>query len=292
MNRKKILIVAASLFAGCLLFAQTADEAYALYKTGNDYFNTKNYDSAITYYTKAVPVYEKVYGTKHLYTADVYFFLGLSYSRMRNYQDAVLWLEKSFVIYNSPQGDKESTADALLEIGNAYFNSSDYDIALEYYQKCLSSRKNIFGENHKDTAACYVSIGLVYEFKCDYKTALSYFQKALAIRQKVFGENHLETAESYHDIASENFYLGNYREARDYFLKALSIRKTIAGSDSFEVAYTLGALASTYIDTEWYEDALFANDTAEQIYTKLVNPISSNFATLIQRKGTYLLGTG
>lgn len=292
MNRKEILITVASFFVACSLFAQTADDAYALYKTGNDYFNAKDYDSAISYYAKAVPLYEKVYGTKHLYTADTYYLLGVSYSQTRDYHNAVSWLEKAFAIYDSPQGDKTSAANALFEIGKAHSNGSYYDTALKYYQKCLSLRKSIFGENHKDTAYCYVSIGFVYEVKSEYKTALSYFQKALAIRQKLFGENHLETANSYHDIAAENCYMGNYKEAEDYFLKALEIRERIAGSASYEVAHTLGALATVYIDTERYEDALWANDAAEQIYSELVNPVSYEFAILYNEKGRIYWGLG
>ena len=292
MNRKKIFITVASFFVVCSLIAQTADEASALFENGNNYFGAGDYESAISCYTKAVPLCERVYGLNHLYTADTYFFLGVSYSQTGDYQTAVSWLKKAFAIYDSPQGDKTSAANALLEIGNAYFNGSDYDTALEYYQKCLSLRKNILGENHKDTAKCYANIGLVYEFESDYKTALSYFQKALAIRQKVFGENHLETADSYHDIAAEKYLLGNYKEAIDYFLKALDIRKSIVGAASYEVAHTLGALATVYIDAEWYEGALWANDTAEQIYAELIHPLSSNFATLYNEKGRIYWGLG
>lgn len=285
MNRKKILAVAAVLFAMYAIFAQTADEAYALFKTGNDYFNAKDYDTAITYYARAVPLYEKVYGTKHLYTADIYFFLGTSYSRTGNYQTSLPWLEKALAIYDSPQGDKSSAANALFEIGQAYSNLSDYETALDYYQKSLAVRKKVSGENNEKTALCYVSIGFVYEVKGDYKNSSHYYQKALMIRQKVFGENHLTTADSYHDIGVTNHLLGNYKEALDCFFTALDIRENIAGAVSYEVAHTMCAIAEVYIDTELYEDALMANYTAEQIYTELVKPASYEFCVLFNDKG-------
>ena len=285
-NKKVVLVFLYSIISTILLFPQTSDDAYSLYSKGNDYFNNGDYTTAISYYQKAVPVYEKVYGKNHLYTADTYFFLGLSYSKSGNYDSAISWLEKSYTIYNSTNGDKESAANALSYIGSAYFDTSNYDKALIYYQNELSVRKSIHGENHEDIANCYVNIGLVYEFKGEYKTALNYFQIALNIRKKVFSENDLKTADSYHDIASENYLLGNYQDAIDYFFKALNIRETIAGANSYEVAHTLGAIATVYIESQLFDDALKANKTTEQIYSELqINPISSNFAVLYNERG-------
>ena len=178
MKIKIVLYTFIFLISTSFLSAQTSDEAYSLYSKGNSYFNNGDYTTAITYYQNAVPVYEKVYGKNHLYTADVYFFLGLSYSKNGNYDAAIPWLEKSYIIYNSANGDKESAANALSYIGSAYFDNSDYDKALIYYQNELSLRKSVHGENHKYVARCYANIGLMHEFKGEYKSALNYFQKA------------------------------------------------------------------------------------------------------------------
>ena len=285
-NKKVLLVFLYSIISTILLFAQTSDDAYSLYSKGNDYFNNGDYNTAITYYQKAVPAYEKVYGKNHIYTGDAYFFLGLSYSKIRNYDLSISWLQKSYEVYILPNGDKESAANALSYIGSAYSDSSNYDKALTYYQNELSLRKNVSGENHKETANCYANIGLVYEYKGEYTTALDYFQKALNIRKKIFGEIDLKTADSYHDIASENYFLGNYQEAIDYFFKALKIREAITGSSSYEVAHTLGAIATVYIEAQLFDDALEANKTTEQIYSELqINYISQEFAILYNERG-------
>lgn len=285
-NKKALLVFLYSFIFIALLSAQTSDEAYSLYSKGNECFNNGDYITAITYYQNAVPIYEKIYGRNHLYTSDVYFFLGLSYSKNGNYDAAISWLEKSYTIYNSANGDKGSAANALSYIGSAYFDSSNYDKALIYYQNELSVRKSIHGENHKDIANCYANIGLVHEFKGEYKAALNYFQKALAIRQKLFGENDLKTADSYHDIASENYLLGNYQESIEYFFKALKIREELAGSSSYEVAHTLGAIATVYIESQLFDDALGANRATEKIYFDLkINQISQEFAVLYNERG-------
>lgn len=294
MKSRNFVFIFAFLFIAYTAFSQNSKSYFQI---ANDYFDNGDYKNAVVYYEKNLADEKTTYGLNHIYIGNDYFLIGVCYSKVGKYDEAISNLKKALEIFESSkiqsnESDSETkeeaakfASDTVLEIGNAYFGRSDYDTALEYYQKCLSLRKNIFGENHTDTAACYVNIGLIYDFKCDYKTALSYFQKALAIRQKMFGENHLETADSYHDIAAENYYLGNYKEAREYWFKALKIREEIAGTNSYEVAHTLGAIATLFIDTEWYEDALWANDRAEQIYAELMEPMSSDFQVLYNEKG-------
>ena len=141
MKFRNLFVISFILARFCFsLSAQTSDEAHSLYSKGNNYFNNGDYITAISYYQKAVPVYEKVYGKNHLCTSDVYFFLGLSYSKNGNYDAAISWLEKSYTIYNFANGDKESAASALSYIARAYFDSSNYDKELIYYQKEPSVR--------------------------------------------------------------------------------------------------------------------------------------------------------
>lgn len=284
-NKKTFLIILYILLISAQLSSQSTNEAYFLFSKGDECFKAGDYNTALIYYQKAAPVYEKVYGKDHLYTGDAYFFLGLSYSKIKQYEKAIAWLKKSFDVYNAPHGDKQSAANSLNAIANVYFNNSDYDTALQYFQQELALRKSTVGENDNETAKCYGNIGLTHEFKGEYRTALQYFEKALAIHQKIFGENNLETATSYHDIALENYYLGNYQEALQYFFKALKIREDITGAKSYEAAHTLGAIATIYIDTEAYAEALRANEIAEEIYSECINPVSSEFAILYNERG-------
>jgi len=64
-------------------------------------------------------------------------------------------------------------------IGIVYSDKSEYEKALEYYQKALEIQKELLGEKHTNVADFYKNIGLVYADKFEYDKALEYYQKAL-----------------------------------------------------------------------------------------------------------------
>lgn len=267
-------------------FTQTSDEAYSLYSKGNEYFNNQDYNNALNYYLKAIPIYEKVYGKNHIYTNNVYFFTGLTYYNKVDYQQALTWLNKALKFYSSTNGDKESEANTLIFIGNIYYDYSDFENALNYYNKSLDIIISLFGENYKEVATCYIDIGMVYGAKGDHLTAINYYNKALNIYKKTYSEDNLETAACYFSIGVENYYAGKYEDAFYNCSKSLEIRKKISGEYDYDVANTIISLASIYSDYQMFDDALDLFEYADKILTELnANFYSSYYAILYNQLG-------
>ena len=281
--RKKICSISFMFLLIFVLCAQTANEADALFSKGNEFFDTGDYDTALTYYQKAVPAHEKTYGAQHIYTGDLYFFIGLSYSKKKDYETALRYLQKSLVIYETQKSDR--AADAEHEIGSIYFHQLDYESALLHHQKSLEIRLQRTGENHKNTAIAYFNVGMMYHYKGNYDKALTYFEKSLAIRQKISGENSLETAMSYRQVGLQHYCLGNYNEAMNYLTKAVKIKTLVAGTDSAEIAQSYGDLATVQIELGQYANALDSNGTAEAIYAALEYDDPEVFAVLYNERG-------
>ncbi len=78
-------------------------------------------------------------------------------------------------------------------MGYVYGELGDYDKSLEYYNKALSIRQKVLGEEHPDTATSYNNIGYVYSELGDYDKSLEYYDKALSIYRKVLGNEHPDT---------------------------------------------------------------------------------------------------
>ena len=75
-----------------------------------------------------------------------------------------------------------------------YNDRREYNPAKELYEKALTNRKKIFGEDHADVATSYNNLAVVYNSLKEYNQAKELALKALRIRKKIFGEDHADVA--------------------------------------------------------------------------------------------------
>ena len=78
----------------------------------------------------------------------------------------------------------------ISEDASVYDNLGEYNQAKELYEKALTIRKKIFGEDHSDVATSYNNLALVYYNLEEYNQAKELHEKALMIRKQIFGEDH------------------------------------------------------------------------------------------------------
>lgn len=108
---------------------------------------------------------------------------------------------------------------------------SEYDRALEHFQKALDIYVKTFGVEHPKVAASYNNIGMVYGHMGNYKKALEYFQKSLTIALKVLGEGHPDVAFCYNSIGVVCNDMGDYEKALKYYQKAIAIWLKLYGAE-------------------------------------------------------------
>ena len=89
----------------------------------------------------------------------------------------------------------------------------DYSAALQSYQRALTIRLKISGEDHESTAESYWALGVTQNNMHKYSAALQSHQRALTIRLKVFGEDHKSTADSYRQLGVTQYHMHDYRAA-------------------------------------------------------------------------------
>ena len=81
-------------------------------------------------------------------------------------------------------------------IGIVYYNTKEYDKALEYFSNALNIKEKVLGAEHPQTATSYNNIGFVYYNQKEYYKALEYHLKALEIQEKVLGKEHPDTMQT------------------------------------------------------------------------------------------------
>lgn len=72
-----------------------------------------------------------------------------------------------------------------------------HEEALEYLQKALRIRKEIFGERHPEVVEIYMNIGISLNALGKRNEALENYQKGLQIITEFFGERHPFATMSY-----------------------------------------------------------------------------------------------
>ena len=81
-----------------------------------------------------------------------------------------------------------------------YERQGKYNQAKELYDKALTIKKRIFGEDHAAVATSYNNLALVYKRLGEYNQAKKLHEKALIIGKKIFRKYHADLATSYNNL--------------------------------------------------------------------------------------------
>jgi CHAT domain-containing protein/tetratricopeptide (TPR) repeat protein len=135
--------------------------------------------------------------------------------------------EREVLIQQSAELEKHWTA---------LYRRGAYREALPLAKQELEIHRQVWGEEHADTAASYNNLGNVSDELGDYPAARKYHERALAIRLKVLGEEHADTAASYNNLGSLSDDLGDYPAAQKYHERALAIKLKVLGEEHADTA--------------------------------------------------------
>lgn len=180
-------------------------------------------------------------------------------------------LALSFAIYavstgfETPEGDEQTlevipettytisnNADDVLEQGNNFYNTSQFDSALVYYKRALSLRA--------DFKEAYYNIALIYSSQSDYSKAIPVMQECL---------------EKYPDYGDGLQLMGNCYARQDRNEEALSFyeRAYATGTRNAELSHYLAYLYDLKNNTvkaiEFYKEAIQQDSTKVEVYKRL-----------------------
>lgn len=223
-----------------LVIGETLQQDGVLLKSnrvlGRIYLFAGDFSKAIFYFNKGMVIAGKLKDDHSL--GVLYNNKALTLGYMGEY-DASLKALSSAIYYFSRIEDKESLARTLFTKGRQFYNLSQLDSALYYYQ--LS--KNAFRQAG-DTLALQVnnSIGVVYWTQTEYSKALQQFQRVLRVAEMSKDSTALMTVLGNMGLIQKD--IGNYPLALHYQEKALAIaQKTY---NNYQIASVTGNIGVLY----------------------------------------------
>lgn len=223
------------------------------------YEKTYQYALALEAYKKGYDISAKVMGEHHpvraLYAgwiASVLFELG-------NPEPAIGYLRKKLATQIELFGEyHRDVAQNYNDLGYAYSELGQYDLASEYLMKALSIREKLC-EGRKpgpDIAGSCVNVGLLFHRERKYEEALQYYERALVITKDSLPEKNSLTATIYNNMGSSYHALNQLQQAKHYYSKGLEMRKEILDERNPELALSYHNLGICCSDLGEYDVAV------------------------------------
>ncbi len=161
---------------------------------------------------------------------------------------------------------KKGTAQALNNIGVAYYNLGNGLKALEYNQKALMIR--IALGDKKDIASSYNNIGNAHDLIGDKKRAIENHTRSFQLRQQINDTSGM--ARSYLNIASAYIDIPDYYKVIDFGFKSVQLYEAIGERSSF-LASALNNIGIAYERLKEFEKAMNYYQKALSIQKELGN---------------------
>jgi len=190
--------------------------------------------------------------------------IGLAHDILGNYDSAVYNYNLSFKIRLAIH-DTIGAANALLNIGAAYYTQGYYNLALKNY--LLSSqfiKLNGVKNNESTLAKVSNNIGLIYRVKKEYDKAIFYYTESLDLKRKLKNMHGIFNSYTNLSLAYQNLH--DYAKAWLYLDSAYTLAKTPALEN--ELAGILINKSSILKDVGKYEEALFELENSLQWLSK------------------------
>lgn len=186
-----------------------------------------------------------------------------------NQLSKVFWLENpEFSIENGNKAlilsrkikYKKGEAEAINNIGGAYYYLNDFVTALEHFVKSLQLRKKI--GDKKDIIIALNNLGIVQESLNNYEQALGYYLESMEVESEIGNMNGVAASLNNIGIAYEK--LSDYNKALEYFRRSEHIYQEIG--NKYGHASTLDNIGLIFGNLTNYDKAIEYHLRALKIY--------------------------
>jgi len=139
---------------------------------------------------------------------------------------------------------------AKVQLGWTYYETGDYDKAMEIYTPALKQAKEL-SDKH-GMGLTLNNIGIVHADKGDYDKALDYHNRSLKIAEELGNKQGMGA--SLNNIGNVHSNKGDYGKVLDYYGRSLAICEELG--DKHGIGYSLANIGIVHVDKGDYEKAL------------------------------------
>ncbi|CAF1538807.1 unnamed protein product [Rotaria magnacalcarata] len=186
-------------------------------------------------------------------SARILVIIGILYAEKKgDYKSAIIFYKKAHKIQEKNGDD---TSNTFTELGIAYQNLHEYDLALNYHFRALSIRKLAQTIDRKLIAGSLIGIANAYWGEQNLNEALEYTTQALTLNESVGSGNELNLATNLIILASIHHSRGDDNLALEVAKQALALLESCVPRDSPVLASFLNNLGTIQFSLGLFGDA-------------------------------------
>lgn len=239
------------------------------------FLKAKQIDSALVYYEKAIPLYAKARNWIHY--INCHLRIGWLWERKLEWEKTLLYFNKALEIASNKTHEDIANLDdfyctvayCYIYLGMLNHNVGDFDNALKYHFKALSTLIQHKGENDLTIARCYNYIGITNKDKGNSDKVIDYFKKAITCQIKNLGNDHPDLEMSYKCLGNVLFEKAGFDEAIKYLKKSLTIYPHFSNIGNSATAMTYFYLGRAYQKKGELDQSLSYHYQSIQEYNKI-----------------------
>ncbi len=171
------------------------------------------------------------------------------YGYLYSQPDSAFYFAQLAYDFASIMGLKNDMAGALSTQAGSFYVRSDFNKAIEYYQRCLQIFEDISNKN--GMSKTLNNIGVMYSNLGDFPKAMGYHQRSLRMKEEIADTNGM--AGAMNNIGLIYMNQGDYPKALSYFQQSLRIKEHY--SDNRGIAQICNNIGLIYMRQGEYFEA-------------------------------------
>ena len=219
--------------------ARYADDIFDVAVVNDESGNLKKAEHL---YKESIRVYSQICGRDIGYAYRIN-NLAIIYAKTGRPAEALRFFKESYRIKFNLLGYKSAeTGASLYNLGNAYYESKDYERALHYLRQALKS----WDKKSEDYIDNLNAIGYTLEALGIIDKALEQFHVALDLISQEYGALSMEYIKNLYYIANVYYENGEYEKSKDYMELFITLTTKVVGEKHPYILKALECLSQSY----------------------------------------------
>ena len=213
-----------------------------------------DYSTAFKVYREVYAIHFETFGPDSMEVATTVSSMALMKYLVKDYQVSLNFYQEALRLHRERKVGVSSKQDldtrdmdiasTLNSIGLVLFKMDYFDMAKDVFVECLSIRKRVLGEDHRDIAIMIYNIATIYLEKGEDHTAMKLYSESLRVERRALGAKHPEISCTLQHLGQMHQEKGELEKAVEYFQEALEIERMVLSTaeDSASLDATMASV--------------------------------------------------